>query len=90
MPGPTTLRVPVQPGCELVPDHLMLYCNDSPGSSVRTSVPVPGKQSLVDQIRLPAGVVTVNTWREPETSCVQVAFPELVTVSPRIGFAPEA
>ena len=55
-PAGAATRAAVQPGLDVVPDHLMLYCTDSPAVSVRTSVPVPGKQSAVDHTRAPAEV----------------------------------
>src|SRR6478752_6043871 len=67
----------------------MLYCRRSPGCMNRTSVPVPGKQSTVDQIRLPAASYAVNTCRLPDTSWEQALAPVLVTVTPRIGCPPD-
>ena len=60
-PAGAATRAAVQPGFDVVPDHLMLYCTDSPAVRVLTSVPSPGKQSDVDQTRAPAAVNTVNT-----------------------------
>lgn len=55
-PAGTSTRVPAQPGADVVPDHLMLYCTAVRAGSVRTSVPSPGKQSAVDHTRAPAAV----------------------------------
>ena len=73
-----------------MPDHLMLYCTASPAWSVRMSVPVPGKQSAVDQTRAPAEVYTENTCRPPDRSRVQATEPLLVTETPRMGWVPVA
>lgn len=56
LPGGTSTRVPAQPGAEVVPDHLMLYCTAVCAGIVRTSAPSPGKQSAVDHTRAPAAV----------------------------------
>jgi len=51
-------------------------------------VPVPGKQSTVDQILLPSAPNTVNVCKEPDTSRWQACFPVFVTVSSRRGCSP--
>ena len=51
-------------------------------------MPVPGKQSTVDQILLPSAPNTVNVCKEPDTSRWQACFPVFVTVSSRRGCSP--
>lgn len=84
------MRAAVHPGFEVVPDQVMLYCTPWPGERVRTSVPVPGKQSAVDQIRAPAAEYTVNTCSPPERSRVQATELMFVTDTPRSGWMPRA
>ena len=54
------------------------------------SVPVPGKQSEVDQIRAPAAEKTVKTCRPPDRSRVQVTAPVFRTETPSVGCTPGA
>lgn len=72
----------------MVPAHLMSKCLLWPGPNIQLSIPCPGKQSAVDQIRWCCALYTVNTCSVPETSRTQGSGLLFVTVIPRIGCEP--
>ena len=84
------VRSPAQPGVDVEPDHLTVYLTLSPAASSLTSVPSPGKQSVVDHIRVPSAALTVKVWIVPERSCWQGCAPVLVTTMPSTGWPPAA
>ena len=74
----------------MVPDHLIVYFSVWPGRQLPDLGALAGKQSAVDQIRVPSAAKTVKTCSVPETSRWQASVPVLVTTIPTIGWLPAA
>src|SRR3712207_4350437 len=87
-PGAGVVRSAVQDGSLVSPPQTSGKTTDSPGASVRLSLLVPEKQSLLPHTRLPAASSKTISCRPSSSTRTHGTAETLVTTSSKVGLPP--